>query len=405
MRTCYYEVLGVERKAKAGEIKKAYHKAALKWHPDKNVGNVEEATDKFKEAHNAYAVLSDPQERAWYDSHRESILREGAAAGAADGDDDDGGQARSLGPKELLKFFDSGCYDGFDDAERGFYAVYRRLFARLDEEEEGEEDETTYHTAAAGFGASGAAHAEVGAFYREWGNFVTLKQFHNVDKFNPRDAPDRHNRRAMEAENKKLRRKARKDFMDTVHNLVYFIKKRDPRVKAMEKAAAKQKQEEEKLAKLRKEEAKAEKLRANEALREESARAAEEREAELRALGMLDGESDDEEGEGSDEEEEQPPVCTPLVACAGAVQACVLGCSHGRPCMARSCSSARWTSCSTTSSRPTSAPHRAPRLPRPRPLRRRLLRLHRSRPSGARRPRRRCGVRTPWRHSTSSGRR
>ena len=122
MRTCYYEVLGVERKAKGSEIKKAYHKAALKWHPDKNVGNVEEATDKFKEAHNAYAVLSDPQERAWYDSHRESILREGAAAGAADGDDDDGGQARSLGPKELLKFFDSGCYDGFDDAERGFYA-------------------------------------------------------------------------------------------------------------------------------------------------------------------------------------------------------------------------------------------------------------------------------------------
>ncbi len=120
MRTCYYEVLGVERKAKGSEIKKAYHKAALKWHPDKNVGNVEEATDKFKEAHNAYAVLSDPQERAWYDSHREPILREGAAAGAADGDADDGAQARPLGPKELLNILDSGGFAGFADAGRVF---------------------------------------------------------------------------------------------------------------------------------------------------------------------------------------------------------------------------------------------------------------------------------------------
>ena len=50
---------------------------------------------------------------------------------------------------------------------------------------------------------------------------MTLRQFHSKDKYNPRDAPDRHNRRAMEAENKKLRGKARKDFNDSVHNLVY----------------------------------------------------------------------------------------------------------------------------------------------------------------------------------------
>jgi hypothetical protein len=93
MRTCYYEVLGIDQKASAEQIKKAYRKAALKWHPDKNVGNPEEATEKFKDAHSAYAVLSDLQERAWYDSHRESILREGdgtAGDDGAGGSDEDG---------------------------------------------------------------------------------------------------------------------------------------------------------------------------------------------------------------------------------------------------------------------------------------------------------------------------
>ena len=47
----------------------------MKWHPDKNVGNEEEATIRFKEISTAYAVLGDAQEKKWYDDHRESILR------------------------------------------------------------------------------------------------------------------------------------------------------------------------------------------------------------------------------------------------------------------------------------------------------------------------------------------
>lgn len=72
---CHYDVLEVALIANADAIKKSYRKLALKWHPDKNVNNFEEATEKFKEISTAYAVLSDPHEKKWYDDHRESILR------------------------------------------------------------------------------------------------------------------------------------------------------------------------------------------------------------------------------------------------------------------------------------------------------------------------------------------
>ena len=59
----YYEVLGVGREATPEEMKTAYRKLALKYHPDRNPGD-HEAEEKFKEAAEAYSVLSDPQKRA-----------------------------------------------------------------------------------------------------------------------------------------------------------------------------------------------------------------------------------------------------------------------------------------------------------------------------------------------------
>ena len=78
----YYEVLGVEKSANADEIKKAYRKAAIKYHPDKNPDD-KGAEEKFKEAAEAYDILSDEQKRARYDRFGHAGM--GGASGGASG--------------------------------------------------------------------------------------------------------------------------------------------------------------------------------------------------------------------------------------------------------------------------------------------------------------------------------
>src|SRR6202166_1847089 len=65
-RDCY-EVLGIERAASGDEIKSAYRKAAMKWHPDRNPQKKQEAEEKFREATEAYSILYDPQKPATFD--------------------------------------------------------------------------------------------------------------------------------------------------------------------------------------------------------------------------------------------------------------------------------------------------------------------------------------------------
>ncbi|MEL7529901.1 MAG: molecular chaperone DnaJ [Bacteroidota bacterium] len=103
----YYEVLGVSKGANKDELKKAYRKMALKYHPDKNPDN-QEAEDKFKEAAEAYEVLSDEQKRATYDRFGHAGL--GGAAG--------GGAYGNRGFEDIFSQFsdifgDSGGFESF----------------------------------------------------------------------------------------------------------------------------------------------------------------------------------------------------------------------------------------------------------------------------------------------------
>ena len=83
-RDCY-EVLGLQRSASADEIKKAYRKAAIQFHPDKNPGN-KEAEEKFKEATEAYSILSDADARARYDQFGHAAFQQGAGGFQGFGD-------------------------------------------------------------------------------------------------------------------------------------------------------------------------------------------------------------------------------------------------------------------------------------------------------------------------------
>lgn len=102
----YYEILGVSKSASDDEIKKAYRKLAVKYHPDKNPGN-KEAEEKFKEVSEAHEVLSDKQKRARYDQFGHA-----GVGGAASG----GGNPFSGGSFNGQEFnFNFGGAGGFDD--------------------------------------------------------------------------------------------------------------------------------------------------------------------------------------------------------------------------------------------------------------------------------------------------
>ncbi|GFE57008.1 DnaJ C-terminal domain-containing protein [Geobacter sp. AOG1] len=103
----YYEVLGVKKGASAEEIKKAYRKLAVKYHPDKNPGN-KEAEERFKEINEAYAVLSDPQKKGQYDQF-----------GSA-------GFHQRFSQEDIFRGFDVG--DIFKDAGFSTDDIFSRIF-------------------------------------------------------------------------------------------------------------------------------------------------------------------------------------------------------------------------------------------------------------------------------------
>ncbi|KZF18887.1 DnaJ-domain-containing protein, partial [Xylona heveae TC161] len=228
MKTCYYELLGVERGASGDEIKKAYRKKALELHPDRNYDDVEKATNLFAEVQSAYEVLSDPQERAWYDSHRDVILR-GGEEGLERHYEYDIPVTTADDLNSLLMRLNGRIE--FSDSSKGFFGVLRNIFDNLAWEEEAASqweglDPTDYPS----FGYAADTYDEsVRNFYSAWGGFSTKKSFAWKDRYRYSEAPDRRVRRMMEKENRKLRDEGVREFNDTVRSLVAFSRKRDPR--------------------------------------------------------------------------------------------------------------------------------------------------------------------------------
>lgn len=301
MPRCCYEILGVERDASDAEIKKSYRRLALKWHPDKNTDNSEESTRVFTEIQQAYEVLIDPQERAWYDKHREQIIR--------------GGDDYVDNSINLMKYFSASVYCGFGDDAQGFYAVYANVFEIITKEDaefaDGQDLEVPE------FGTSTSDYGEVvQPFYAHWQSYSTLKSYVWLEKYDLREAPNRRVQRLMEKDNKKIRDAVKKERNEEVRALVKFVRKRDKRVKAYLELLKEKDEERQRITKQKRLEALREREKMFEAYKEESWASLSGLEEDLVQMNVhLDsefGRDNDISESQSDEEEVQQYYC---VAC------------------------------------------------------------------------------------------
>jgi DnaJ family protein A protein 5 len=100
---------------------------------------------------------------------------------------------------------EKGIFKGYKKSDEDFYTVFSTLFAKLDEEEEMEEQVGKYHKQAPPFGDADSSKKDVYDFYNWWEGSTTLKPFAYVDEYDPRQAPNRRIKRLIEADNNKAR--------------------------------------------------------------------------------------------------------------------------------------------------------------------------------------------------------
>ncbi|CAH8586117.1 unnamed protein product [Heterobilharzia americana] len=228
---CYYELLGVPQNVEPIDLKKAYYKLSLQWHPDKNTK--EDTTLIFQEIQEAYKVLSDPHERAWYDQHRSQILQ-GDGRGTQMGGTSNYQENRV----DVFQYFTRSCFENSMMVRRVFILSIENE-SDIDDNYDGDDNSMGNCKSGSGrrsrnyppFGSSSSSYTEIVApFYLFWETFETKKTYTWVEKYDTRCADSRQERRAMEAENSRLRMAAIRKRNEEVHQLVAYVKKRDKRV-------------------------------------------------------------------------------------------------------------------------------------------------------------------------------
>ncbi|KAL3082209.1 hypothetical protein niasHT_037847 [Heterodera trifolii] len=253
---CYYDLLEVSREATDDEIKRSFKRLALQWHPDKNPDRAEECTAYFVLIQQAYEVLLDPQERAFYDRHRENIIYQQQQTTDSPGGVERRDTGIILEPYMTTSCFrqggGSGVATGFvgglfsaamsatsprnvdielsEEEQEQFFTVYRDLFHKLAAEEYAYIEEPEERNFPVFGKATSDYDTVVAPFYGFWLDFTTQRSFAWLDKWDLRQAPDRPTARAMEKENRKSREQGRKQRSEQVRKVVEFVRRYDVRV-------------------------------------------------------------------------------------------------------------------------------------------------------------------------------
>ncbi|KAL8277590.1 hypothetical protein RQP46_010022 [Phenoliferia psychrophenolica] len=310
----HYEVLGISSEATSDEIKKAFRKSALLHHPDKNPNDIEGSTIRFAKIQSAYEVLSDEQERAWYDDHRDDILGGGGATTEEDASYFDQmrrgaapkprAHGRGLTEEQLMRFFTTAAWSSFDDSTTGFYTTFRTLFALIAAEEAQLLSPNTYPTfghSKSDYVSSPSKPTDIRQFYNAWLNFATEKDFNWRDQYRPEEGMDRRMKRMIEKENTRERGQGRREYNECVRNLVLYVRRRDPRYTMSQSSLSPDAFREAESARLRADLLLAAKERAKE--REKEAAAYRASAPEWQRQGNDEGSGSEDEDEEDDEEQ------------------------------------------------------------------------------------------------------